>query len=199
MNNIFPYGRVTVERKVISSSKYEYLVTFPLSMGNVPQMNVHTALLTPFGSATALVTTETDGNILSGTFRLSFEGETTGDINYDASEAEMREALEALKTIGFVEVTRSTIDNQKGYRWTIEFVDPLNDGDVETLVADTSGLEISSRNGHPLLTMLTMSNCLNLLLEMIQKCKSFTFPHHIKAPFLKSRKWYAMLLMEVSV
>lgn len=176
MNNIFPYGRVTVERKVISSSEYEYLVTFPLSMGNVPQMNVHTALLTPFGSATALVTTETDGNILSGTFRLSFEGETTGDINYDASEAEMREALEALKTIGFVEVTRSTIDNQKGYRWTIEFVDPLNDGDVETLVADTSGL------------------------EMIQKCKSFTFPHHIKAPpFLKSRKWYAMLLMEVSV
>lgn len=149
MNNVAPFGSVRVTRHTISSDEYEYVVTFPLGMGNVPQMRVHTSLLTPFGTATALVTTVTDGNILSGVFRLSFEGETTGDIRYDASEAEIREALELLKTIGSVDVSRSSIDNQHGYSWTIEFTDSLNDGDIESLIADISGLEVSSLNGNP--------------------------------------------------
>jgi hypothetical protein len=149
LSNVAPFGSVFVTRNTIDSSEYEYVVEFPLSMGNVPQMKVHTAQLTPFGSAGAEVSTVTDGNILGGTFRLTFEAKTTGDIDFDASEAEMREALEALATIGSVAVTRSNVDDQHGYEWTIEFTADMNDGDVSMLSADFSGLTVSSTDGIP--------------------------------------------------
>ena len=57
---------------------YTYTVIFPESMKNVPELEVF--------SADIPVTVETieDGNVLSGTFRLEFDGEMTTEIPFDA-------------------------------------------------------------------------------------------------------------------
>jgi hypothetical protein len=41
-------------------------------------------------------------------------------------------------------VTRSTADAQKGYSWLIEFVSDKNQGNLPALIADSSGLVVSS-------------------------------------------------------
>jgi hypothetical protein len=63
--------------KHIDSSTYEYLVTFPVSMGDVPLMTANTEQLEPIGSANVLISTVHDGNVLSGTFRLAYEKDIT--------------------------------------------------------------------------------------------------------------------------
>jgi hypothetical protein len=60
---------------------------------------------------------------ISGTFKLQFEGYETSDINYDASAADFKNALEGVSTIHTSTVTRSTLDNAKGlYSWTVTFM-----------------------------------------------------------------------------
>ena len=144
MTNISPFGSVEVSREELTATQYRYLVTFPESMGNVPQMIVHTTQLTPVGEASATVNTLSEGNIIDGTFTLSFEGETTAAIDSDASENAMRLALESLSTIGSVEVSRSAVDNQRGYRWTIEFTAAMNSGNVPTLISNSTGLTLTN-------------------------------------------------------
>ena len=94
MSNVQPYGRVNVSRVTIDASTYEYLVTFPLAMGDVPQMVVSAAALTPLGVANAFVQTITPGNVIGGSFTLTFAGSTTAAIAYDASPNDLRLALE---------------------------------------------------------------------------------------------------------
>jgi len=144
MNNIAPFGSVTVASNVIDANTYEYLVTFPLGMGNVPQMVVHAGQLSPIGTADAQIATDTEGNIIDGTFRLGFAGHTTEDIPYDASEYVLRTKLEALPNIGTVIVTRSGPNDQHGYVWTITFDSDMNAGNIVPLVPDKTGLFVSS-------------------------------------------------------
>jgi len=47
-----------------------------------------------------------DGNVLGGTFRLTFNGQTTASIANDASAYAMQTALESLSVIGGVQVVR---------------------------------------------------------------------------------------------
>ena len=89
---------------------------------------VHLAELLPYGSANAVVSTIVDGTIIGGTYRLSYMGQTTSDLNYDASSADVQNALEALSTIGTVDVTRSVSDYQRGYAWSVTFTGVLNSG-----------------------------------------------------------------------
>jgi len=86
--------------------------------------------------------TSTDGNEISGEFRLGFLCSTCGtsytytqDIPYDASSAVMKDRLEALNTIpeGTISVERSGPDFELGYVWTISFLEDYNrtfEGDV---------------------------------------------------------------------
>ena len=135
---------VVVTSNIISEGT-EYLVTFPASMGDVPTMEPFVDKLLPQGEATATVETVDHGNIISGTFRLSFEGATTDDIPFDATPTVMRERLEALPGIETVEVSVSEADNQRGYYWTIEFTGAQNDGNVvEDIKAVTTGLSVSN-------------------------------------------------------
>jgi hypothetical protein len=159
MTNIKKHGEVEVSKTVVSNTEYYYLVTFPPSMGNVPTMEPFTDKLLPQGEATATVTTENgkEGNIIGGTFRLSFGGYTTVDIPYDASPTEMREALETLPGIETVDVSVSTADNQRGYEWTVEFTGAMNDGNVETLKYDRSGLAVSNSVEAPDGVQMTVS------------------------------------------
>ena len=93
--------------------------------------------------------------IVDGTFQLTFnhggltdadpeKGTTTKRIAYDASAADVRTAIEALKNVGYLlRVTRSGPDNQGGYAWTVIFdgsnpktrgnlppLQPLEDGSI---------------------------------------------------------------------
>lgn len=145
MTNVAPHGRVEVSKAgTLADDELTYTVTFPASMGNVPTMEPFTDKLLPQGEATADVETMEEGNIISGTFRLSFAGYTTSDIPFDATPTEMREALEALPTIETVEVMVSEVNNQRGYIWTVEFTGAMNDGNIDLLKADYTGLEVSN-------------------------------------------------------
>jgi hypothetical protein len=142
MGNVSPNGAVTVSREVADADTYLYLVTFPESMGDVPQMSV-VSELTP-GGATVVVTNVVEGNVISGSFRMSVNDQTTVDIASDASANDVRLALEALSSIESVVVTRSSVTFQHGYSWTVEFNGDMNDGNVNTLIPDYSGLTITS-------------------------------------------------------
>jgi hypothetical protein len=135
---------VTVTMQTLNAENYQYTITFPPSMGNVPLMIPHFSDLTPANIATVEVVNEVEGNVLSGSFKLSFNGEITSDIPYDATEDTMRKALVALSNINSVEVTRSEVDYQRGYSWVIEFISPLNDGNLPELVVASNGLSVSS-------------------------------------------------------
>jgi len=71
-----------------------------------------------------------------GTYTLSFQGQETGPIAYNASPAEVEAALTALPTIGAgnVEVKRPT------FEYVVTFTGALDGLDVEALKADASSL-----------------------------------------------------------
>lgn len=153
MSNIKVNGVVQVSKLTIDASNFAYLVTFPESMGNVPLMKVHTGALTPKGTASADISTEAEGNVVSGSFRLSFGGETTESLSSQATASEVRQALEALNTVGEVVVERSAIDNQMGYRWTVTFISSQNSGNVAPLAPDYSALLVTNPTGTVLMNV----------------------------------------------
>lgn len=64
--------------------------------------------------------------------------ETTKPIDYNASAAAMRDSLQALHGVGWLEVERMGPFPNQAYRWTVRWVSRL--GDRPPLVADASGL-----------------------------------------------------------
>jgi DNA-binding beta-propeller fold protein YncE len=78
-------------------------------------------------------------NFRGGTFRLSFEGQTTRPIPYDASQGEVRSALASLPAIGPGNVVvREGIDGPEDH--FITFTGALGAKEVPRLTADTRGL-----------------------------------------------------------
>lgn len=61
MNNVRPFGSVSVAVETVDSNTYSYVITFPLHMGNVPQLVAHFDHLTPTGSSSVSVATRQDG------------------------------------------------------------------------------------------------------------------------------------------
>jgi len=136
------HGRPTVERLEMNpDGGHTYTVTFPMSMGNVPEMEVFMTDLP------VSVTTLQEGNQLEGSFRLEFMGELTADIPYDASAAEMQSHLESLDAIGAVSVLRSMVDEQNGFSWEVEFLSDSNGGDIESMKVHGDGLRTSNSIG----------------------------------------------------
>jgi hypothetical protein len=135
MSNVAGIQQVT-RSAADAEGGYTWSITFDASMGDVPQMveesnSLHLGTEVTFGTAQ-------DGNILGGTFRLTFADgeteETTANIAHDASSDEMRDALQALGNIATVEVVRDTDpDDQGGYTWTISFTSDENSGNVPDL------------------------------------------------------------------
>ena len=151
MANIQPFGAVTVSRSYTPAGQtgtYQLLVTFPLSMGDVPIM---TAVNTLTAGASVVVQNSLRGNVISGTFKLSFSSlngiSTTGNIQSAASADDVRVALESLEGVGPVQVTRGSADEELGYCWKVQFISPLNSGNVPALIPDKSGLQASSPSG----------------------------------------------------
>ena len=73
---------------------------------------------------------------LRGSFQLSFEGESTSPLPSDADSATVKNALETLKSIGTVHVTR--FENNNGYNYFITFASEF--GDLEQIEVDYSQL-----------------------------------------------------------
>ena len=139
---------VTVTKNVIDFETYEYLVTFPSSMGDVPQLTADVTKLEPKGKATVNISTERQGNVIEGTFTLLYKGTSTTPIRSDATEAEVRAALETIEAIREVQVTRGPRDAQHGYAWTVDFTSLHNDGDLAALVPEyTTSLTTTSTSG----------------------------------------------------
>ena len=134
---------VTVTLVSPSDGEYIYLITFPVSMGDVPKMTAIFASLSPIG-ADVIIDTPVNGNVVGGTFRLTFEGQTTASLSYDASDNDVRVALESLSTIGTVQVSVAGPDYQLGYSWIVQFVSRSNSGYQPKLIPDYSRLTVSS-------------------------------------------------------
>lgn len=135
---------------IVSKVGTTYLVTFPEAMGNVPEMSVGTSELTPKAQASVSVSTEVEGNVVGGSFRLEFMGEITASLSSQASANDVRMAIEALSTVGEVQVQRSMIDYQQGYSWTVTFVSVQNSGNVATLVPHSN---LTTSNSDATVTM----------------------------------------------
>jgi hypothetical protein len=90
----------------------------------------------PGVSEVQLITTSASAS-LAGTFRLSFRGQSTAALPYDASVERMQVALEALHTVGKVQVER-TGPVSNGFMWEVTFLQ--NVGDLPLVSVDPSGL-----------------------------------------------------------
>ena len=78
---------------------------------------------------------------ISGTFTLSFSGQTTGSISGTASAATVQSALEGLSNVGSgnVTVTKST-DTSSSQVWTVSFKGSLAGTNVSQITINTSGI-----------------------------------------------------------
>ncbi|KAF1314868.1 Projectin/twitchin, partial [Globisporangium splendens] len=76
---------------------------------------------------------------LEGSFTLNFLGETTGAIPFDASRDVMKATLEALPSLGLMDVTRTdNLDAGNRFKWQVTFRSKL--GNIGNLVPDPSRL-----------------------------------------------------------
>jgi len=90
------------------------------------------------GSGGNEIQTVTLGNSpTGGTFTLTYSGQTTGNIAYDADAATVDAALEALSNIGAGDVT---VTGSAGGPWTVEFTGSLAGTDVALLTGDPTNL-----------------------------------------------------------
>merc|ERR1711871_1689662 len=116
------------------------------------QVAVKVIFNSPVGDAELLEPIVTTGNLLvasksevikgsspiAGTFTVFFEGQYTNDIAFDASPGDMKDALEAISTIGVVDVDRERLAN--GYKWTVTFTQ--NVGNLRMMEATDRRYEI---------------------------------------------------------
>lgn len=93
---------------------------------------------TKIGTGTNEKQVVTLGNSPSGgTFTLTYDGQTTGNIAYDASASTVDTALEALSNIGAGDVT---VTGSAGGPWTVEFTGSLAATDVALMTGDATNL-----------------------------------------------------------
>merc|ERR1711871_598172 len=83
-----------------------------------------------------IIELSTTAGTLSGYFTLSFEGHTTGSIEWDASAENLKLLLQRLPAIGVVDVSRVNVPVGNGFKWTVTFAS--NVGDVSQLKLQTS-------------------------------------------------------------
>ncbi|TYZ59893.1 hypothetical protein PybrP1_009206 [[Pythium] brassicae (nom. inval.)] len=127
---------------------YTWTITFLDYFGDVPPLAVTSSLVGT--SASIQVREVRKGNIIAGTFTLSYKGESTAPIRWNApgsavssgsDGSSLQEKLEALEGVGPVTVERSAMDREGGITWRITFLDNmLNPGDVPLLQANALSL-----------------------------------------------------------
>lgn len=88
------------------------------------------------------ITLATTNSDLGGTYTLTFGGQTTSAINYNATAAQVQTALQGLSSIGAnnVTVTGTTPTQSAGGVLTVTFVNALGATNVAQITADGSSL-----------------------------------------------------------
>lgn len=122
---------VTVTRSANSSyddfELHEYTVTFVGAQvaGNVPQLHVIDIGDNGCGAITNTTTGEVGGTTLQESFVPVYKVQSTADLAYNASAADVKAGIEALSGACKVDVARSVRGN--GYEWIVTFSDRHND------------------------------------------------------------------------
>ena len=79
--------------------------------------------------------------LMSGTFTLTYSGQTTSAIDYDASAATVQAALEALSNIAVSDVTvTKTVDGMGAKEWTLTFGGALAETNLNQTTVDSSNV-----------------------------------------------------------
>eukprot|EP00970_Alexandrium_tamarense_P002964 scaffold427_cov103-Alexandrium_tamarense.AAC.19 len=110
---------------------WTFKVTFIEPVGPLPLLDSDNAVVTQLvqGDST-----------LDGSLVLSYEGEYTDDMSFDASAREVKSKLEMLSTIAEVDVKR--IDKYTGFQWVVSFTG--NTGNLPLVVAHDNVFEVQS-------------------------------------------------------
>ncbi|MCC9608514.1 hypothetical protein LOC68_09890 [Blastopirellula sp. JC732] len=113
-----------------------FTVTAAASNGSLGNVSVATTT-SSYAGANEKQQIGMPSGVTGGTFTLSFDGETTGSIAYNASAATVQSALETLANIdsGDVEVSGSS-----GGPWVVEFKQAYAATDVSLITIDSSSL-----------------------------------------------------------
>lgn len=119
-------------RKIgISMSAEAAAPTLPAFGGNIDWSTYNS------GASTSEVQTITPtGTPTGGTFTVTYQGQTTGNIAYDASAATVELAVEALSTVGS---GNCTISGSAGGPWTATFSGTLANRPVDLIEAHSAG------------------------------------------------------------
>jgi len=140
MSNIGNGGIYAVTRSGPDAQQgYTWTVTFAARMGNVPQLTLGSSSLTGTG-ANIQILTVTDGNVIGGSYKLSFGGFTTPSIQHTASDFDLQQALQSLPSIGSLDVFRQGPDYQGGYTWTVTFTSNTNAGNIPAMQVAVNSL-----------------------------------------------------------
>jgi len=104
-------GQVEVQRVEVHQSRIDWLVTFAAAAGDLEQLLVDDRLTTGVNSA-VIATTLQDGNEIGGSFALSWNGQATGNIQANATAAELQHELTTAWTSAGVDLihVRRTVD-----------------------------------------------------------------------------------------
>ena len=120
-----------------SGNKRVYLQTITTSATDVDEVQ-------------EITTSAEQGQTIGGSFRLEYKGAVTHPIAFDATPVQMKQRIESsLKLAGTVQVSRSSPDDQGGFRWNVTFVSAP--GNVEQLVPHSQltgrqvGLRVDTR------------------------------------------------------
>ena len=148
LENMQNVGNVTVSQTVVASDNgspptrhsVTYSITFHGNARDLPQLKLGTSQLTGAGVDVSFAT-HTDGNKLAGDFLLTYEGQTTQPIPFDATPAQLKQRLEALSSVDTVNVLRSVADAELGYTWTVTFTSDAQKGALGMLQSDKTGLQ----------------------------------------------------------
>ena len=142
------FGSVTVACEGTPDLGFVFNVTFLTKSGDLPQVELLDAMdvlsgsvgLSGHDSAGTSAATIIEGTsfALGGSFALTYRGERTSYMPYNASSAILAAELEELTTIYDISVQRSLMNENGGYTWTVTFEENL--GDLPLLEADASSL-----------------------------------------------------------
>ena len=145
LTNIGSSG-VTVTRSTTASNEgYVWTVTFSGTavQGNVPLLSVTDDNLgsgNTYDDTHSLTVATTTPSVFPG-FRITYAGETTGCIGWDAevsgTRASMQSRLEALSTVTSVSVTKSTVSTT-GRQFLITFTTPSDTVEMSSATAHSS-------------------------------------------------------------
>ncbi|MCO6456362.1 MAG: cadherin-like domain-containing protein, partial [Pirellulaceae bacterium] len=153
-------GEVSVTKTTDWLDTQEWQITFAAGLAgtNVAQTTVDSSNVWGMGTITDIEATDTQGgstnnevqtvtlaNEDDGVLRLAFQGETTAEIDFDATAAEVESALEDLNGIDNV-----TVSGSAGGPWTVTFVgmhagvdQPRMNGDAAALLSGSEVRDIS--------------------------------------------------------